>query len=199
MYRRFALAAIAGLALLLLGAAGVLNTAQAAPPADAFARANFERVWTRTDWLVKFAGLSRAWYWGPDPRRATYEVFDEAPGHIRLVQYFDKSRMEPNVLTGQPTPEPNSKWAVTNGLLVVELIAGQQQLGAARFVPTGPATSRSPPTGTTQPARTYTTFRRLSNTPAEYHPADDHTSAPVIALITGRDGSVRGQPHQGGL
>ena len=139
MYRRFALAALAGLALLLLGAVGLLNAAQAAPPADAFARASFERVWTRTDWLVKFAGLSRAWYWGPDPRRATYEVFDEAPGHIRLVQYFDKSRMEPNILTGQPTPEPNSKWAVTNGLLVVELIAGQQQLGAARFVPAGPA------------------------------------------------------------
>src|SRR5689334_12583148 len=139
MYKRSALAAVLGTALLLLGAAGLLAAAPAAPPADAFARASFERVWTRTDWLVKFGGLSRAWYWGPDARRATYEVFDEAPAQIRLVQYFDKSRMEPNILTGQPTPEPNSQWAVTNGLLVVEMIAGQQQLGATRFVPTRPA------------------------------------------------------------
>ncbi len=194
MSKRFALAALPGLALLLLGAAGVLGTAHAAPTADAFARADFERVWTRTDWLVKFAGLSRAWYWGPDPRRATYEVFDEAPGHIRLVQYFDKSRMEPNVLAGQPTPEPGSKWAVTNGLLVVELIAGQQQLGASRFVTTRPADIPLASDADDANGPTYTTFRRLSNTPVEYHPADDHTNGQVIALITGRDGTVRDDP-----
>ena len=43
------------------------------------------------------------------------------PGGSRLVQYFDKSRMEINNPGGDPT-EP---WYVTNGLLVVEMIAGR--------------------------------------------------------------------------
>src|SRR5204863_105536 len=82
-------------------------------------------------------------YWGPEPGRVAYEQFDEAPGRVRQVQYFDKSRMEPNALvlqrTPQPTPPPDSPWAVTNGLLVVELISGQEQLGISHFVPIGDA------------------------------------------------------------
>ena len=183
----------------LLAALGAL-TSVAAPTADAFLSPAFERVWTRTDWLVKYAGLPRAWYWGPDPRRDTWEVFDEAPGHIRHVQYFDKSRMEPNVLilqgTPQPTPPPNSQWAVTNGLLVVELIAGEQQLGAARFVPYHDAniplaSDVDAPTGPT-----YTTFRALSNTPVGFHPAPDRSGATVIALIVNRSGQVQDDPSK---
>jgi thermitase len=193
--------------LLLLAAIAATESVLAAPMtsgtlrplADPFINPSFERVWTRTDWLIKFAGVPRSWYWGPEARRATHEVFNEAPGHVRLVQYFEKSRMEPNILVGQPTPPPNSKWAVTNGLLVVELIAGQQQKGVSRWenyrdanIPL--ASDVDDPAGPT-----YTTFRALSNTPVSYHPADDRTGRPVIAVIVNRSGQVQDDPGKQGL
>jgi hypothetical protein len=52
------------------------------------------------------------------------EAYAQAPGGQRLVQYFDKSRMEIN------NPAAN---AVTNGLLSKELITGEMQMGDATF------------------------------------------------------------------
>ena len=43
----------------------------------------------------------------------------------RLVQYFDKTRME----ITDPNGDQNSIWYVTNGLLVVELMSGRMQIG----------------------------------------------------------------------
>src|SRR5580765_2363085 len=86
---------VAGLLLVigLWGAAGsaaapaphVPADAAARPVADPFVNPAFERVWTRTDWLVKYRGIARSWYWGPEPRRATYEVYTGAPAGVRLV------------------------------------------------------------------------------------------------------------------
>ena len=69
-------------------------------------------------------------FWGPTATEAITEQYTEAPGGMRLVQYFDKGRME---LT-----DPASG-AVTNGLLAKELIAGEIQIGA------GASTPRDPP------------------------------------------------------
>ena len=57
------------------------------------------------------------------------EEYKEAPGGKRLVQYFDKARMELNAPGGP----------VTAGLLSVELITGRQQNGDATFVQRNPA------------------------------------------------------------
>ena len=51
------------------------------------------------------------------------ESYVEAPGGQRLVQYFDKGRMELTDPTG----------GVTNGLLANELITGLQQMGNSAF------------------------------------------------------------------
>src|SRR5205814_309654 len=82
-------------------------------------------VWTRTDRLVADGTVGRSWYWGPQPNTATREYYKDAPGSTRLVQYFDKSRMEIN----NPNGDPNNPFFVTNGLLVIELISGRMQVG----------------------------------------------------------------------
>lgn len=95
--------------------------------AQPFANPAFQALWARTD--ANPAG--RSYIWGPEPFTGVVtEEYKEAPAGKRLVQYFDKARME---LTMQGGP-------VTAGLLSVELITGRQQNGEATFVPRAPAT-----------------------------------------------------------
>jgi hypothetical protein len=65
-------------------------------------------------------------FWGPlaTAREGTTEPYLEAKGGERVVQYFDKGRME---ITNSTTR------VVTNGLLATELITGNQQMGDATF------------------------------------------------------------------
>jgi len=62
-------------------------------------------------------------FWGPlgTAQDGQQEPYKEAPGGQRLVQYFDKGRME---LTNG---------TVTNGLLASEIVKGQVQVGVATF------------------------------------------------------------------
>jgi len=71
-------------------------------------------------------------YWGPlaNARDGLQEPYKEAEAGQRLVQYFDKGRME------MPTPAAG---AVTSGLLAVELITGRVQLGDNTFQQGTPA------------------------------------------------------------
>lgn len=71
-------------------------------------------------------------FWGPlaNATDGMHEPYTEAPGGQRLVQYFDKARME---LTNPTTG------AVTNGLLTVELVTGKRQLGNDTFQQVSPA------------------------------------------------------------
>lgn len=78
-------------------------------------------------------------FWGPlstarDKQTEPYAegVFNGPQGlqqGVRLVQYFDKARME----------QTNADRPVTNGLLTVELKSGQKQLGDTSFEPRNPA------------------------------------------------------------
>ncbi len=95
-----------------------------------FAHPAIEATWARTDKPVIDGDIARTWMWGPAPFScALHEDYTEAPGGKRLVQYFDKSRME----ITQPGGDQESIWFVTNGLLVVELITGERQMGDADF------------------------------------------------------------------
>ena len=97
----------------------------------------FDRTWSRTDRPVAETQVSRTWMWGPSAfSSAMSEYYEEAPGEYRVVQYFDKTRME---ISTDPAADPNSPWYVTNGLLARELVTGQMQYGDTLFVDLLPA------------------------------------------------------------
>ncbi|HEX6289002.1 MAG TPA: hypothetical protein VFZ66_07415 [Herpetosiphonaceae bacterium] len=89
----------------------------------------FAEVWQRADAPVQQGSASRSWLWGPIPFRTTVERYADSPGGERLVEYYDKSRME----ITQPGGNRGERWFVTNGLLVKELVSGKLQVGDAAF------------------------------------------------------------------
>src|SRR6478672_5357200 len=101
--------------------------AGAAPSADAGLSSNpaFSKVWERTDQLVSAHNVARTWFWGEAPFARTLEPFAGGPGGQRLVEYYDKSRME----VTYPGANPLTSWYVSNGLLVKELMSGRIQTG----------------------------------------------------------------------
>ncbi len=95
----------------------------------------FRDLWTRTDSLVRQNEARYSWIWGPAPFTQGFgEYYVQSPGQSRVVQYFDKSRMEIN----QPGA-PRGPWYVTNGRLADELITGQMQTGDAQYEQRNPA------------------------------------------------------------
>lgn len=141
--------------------AGLLQgvRAMAEPPVQAFAHPAFQALWTRTDQLVAQGQANRSWFWGPQPRTATQEPWMESPGGQRLVQYFDKSRMEIN----DPNGDPNSPFFVTNGLLTVELISGNMQIGVSAYSPRTPACINISGDVDDPTAPTYFSFRSVAS------------------------------------
>ena len=109
----------------------VPQSATAAPVGDPA----FNSVWSRTDRPVQDRMAIRSWTWGPEAFHTTYEPYTQGPAGQHLVSYYDKSRMEIN----DPSADRNSQWFVTNGLLVVDMIAGRYQVGDTQFVPASPA------------------------------------------------------------
>ncbi len=91
---------------------------------------SFEQVWRRADGPIQRAETTRSWLWGPLPFRTTAEQYAESPGGYRLVEYYDKARME----ITRPGGDRRDRYYVTNGLLVKELVSGKLQVGDAQFV-----------------------------------------------------------------
>jgi hypothetical protein len=96
--------------------------------ADQYASAAFQQQWNTVEAVIPN-------FWGPlaTARNGQTEQYAEGvlngqPG-VRLVQYFDKARME----------QTNTDRPVTNGLLTVELKSGQLQIGDNSFQPLNPA------------------------------------------------------------
>ncbi|MBM7844059.1 pre-peptidase C-terminal domain-containing protein [Herpetosiphon giganteus] len=100
-----------------------------------FADPAFNKVWTHADSPVASGQAVRSWLWGPNSGQARAEVYDQSPGGLRQVQYFDKSRMEISDFES----DRQSQWFVTNGLLAKELIQGQIQIGDSNYVQRTPA------------------------------------------------------------
>lgn len=128
--RLFAYKACTVMLLVALVGTGVATTVFS----EGFADSAFENVWQTSDKPVAQGATSRTWMWGPAPFATKNERYEESYG-TRLVQYFDKSRME----ITKPYASKNDPWYVTNGLLVKELISGQIQVGDALFVSYRPA------------------------------------------------------------
>ncbi len=107
---------------------GAMMAAWIAVPASAatgFASPAFQAQWQAGEAITPN-------FWGPLSlaRDGQQEQYVEAPGGSRLVQYFDKARME---LTNPATG------TVTNGLLATELITGKLQSGDNTFETRQPA------------------------------------------------------------
>jgi Tol biopolymer transport system component len=153
-------------ASLLLVTAAILNAVPAA--AVDFAHPAFKRTWDRTDSLVASGQVSRTWFWGPEPKAAAQEQYVDAPNGsgTRLVQYFDKSRMEIN----DPNADPNTTFFVTNGLLTIELISGQMQIGNNAFISRYSAEIPISGDSDDTQAPTYASFLAVSNTRRGDHP-----------------------------
>ena len=94
-----------------------------------------------------------------NPTSVRHEAYNGSPGDMRLVQYFDKGRME---LNRPSTPVASS------GLLTVELLRGQIQTGDATFEIMAPRIS--PLRGTRRisgrPSRCFSSGRRHCSRPA---------------------------------
>ncbi|HYP20899.1 MAG TPA: class F sortase [Chloroflexia bacterium] len=163
--------------------------AQAALPASLpFADSAFEAVWMRNDQLVAAKSVARSWTWGPAPMAAGLEAYEEAPDgtRLRLVQYFDKARMEINNPKGNPT----ANGFVTNGLLTVELISGLMQVGNSKFVtgkPAGINLASDPDDGN---APMYASFGSVSNTSAGEKRQPDKTKGGYASQRISRTGDV---------
>jgi hypothetical protein len=84
----------------------------------------------RHDEPVRTTQVGRTWLWGPQPLGTVSEPYVEGPNGQRVVQYYDKARME----ITHPEADAASDWYVTNGRLAWELITGKVQTGDAQFI-----------------------------------------------------------------
>ena len=132
----------------------------AAPAAadQQFASQFFFGTWSQTDQPVAAGVANRTWMWGPSPNTpGMAEPYKESPDGQRLVQYFDKTRME----ITHPDGDATSIWYVTNGLLAKELITGQLQLGDNTFESHAPAQVNVAGDANDPNGPTYATFNTL--------------------------------------
>ncbi len=153
---------VPALAALLLGLFVSLAPVWAA---EQFANPAFHALWERTDGPVTALTVQRTFLWGPVPiSGAVQEKYAQGPGGMRLVQYFDKSRME----ITQPGSAQTSAFYVTNGLLVIELMTGHIQTGAdpSQVEVRDPANINAVGDSDDANAPTYQTLAKLRDLPA---------------------------------
>ncbi|HMA38129.1 MAG TPA: hypothetical protein VKY74_27015 [Chloroflexia bacterium] len=148
-------------------------------PAQAPADPAFAALWQRQDQLVQQGTAPRGWTWGPQPFATLSEPLAGLPGNRRIVQYYDKSRMEVN----DPGADRGSPWFVTNGLLTVEMVAGRVQTGLSQWEARPPATQ--PVAGDGDPAQnplapSYAAFRTVASVSG----AANHAGARVGQAVT---------------
>ncbi|MGH9174418.1 MAG: thermonuclease family protein, partial [Vicinamibacterales bacterium] len=165
-------------------ATGTLWGQQQAALAIAPGNDAFQRTWARTDQPVAQGLVDRTWMWAPEPFTSVIEEeYADTPGGVRLVQYFDKSRME----ITDPAKDPADPWYVTNGLLVNELVSGAMQVGHDLFVEGEPAQVNVAGDSDDPESPTYATFGPLRTRP----PLPDGA---VISQRLDRDGAIENDP-----
>jgi hypothetical protein len=181
-----------------LGIAGPqVQPASASAPASQFPdvapdTTAFNNLWDRTDSLVATGRVKRSWLWGPQAFWTTRELYVDDPQHTetRLVQYWDKSRMEIN----DPSGNPNNAFYVTNGLLTVELISGKMQTGNNTFEDRKPSIINIAGDVDDPNAPTYSSFIGKANAGTD-HPDPSKMGQKVLATLA-RNGSVGTDPSK---
>ncbi|MEI6046036.1 MAG: hypothetical protein WCS37_16925 [Chloroflexota bacterium] len=149
--------------------------------AENFVETAFEQQWRTTDEAVAAGKVARTFFWGPQPFAHTSEVYAESPNNgQRRVQYFDKARME---LSKRPTQDPN---AVTNGLLTVELVSGQMQVGDNTFLQHLPANNPvagDPVNNDLSPTYASFNYGKLAFGLPEAIPSTDRTGQAIVEAL----------------
>lgn len=175
----------------LLVAAGTQYIPMAVPVAQAspaktaaFSDPAFEQVWARTDKPVEEGRVARSWTWGPQGFNAAYEPYTEGPGGQHLVTYFDKSRMEINA----PAADRNAQWYVTDGLLVVDMLAGKIQTGNKSFAPFHPNNAPVAGDASSPNAPTYATLARVASLNSDNRAAN--RTGQAVSEGLGRNGNI---------
>jgi hypothetical protein len=94
-----------------------------------FADWQFWKVWSRNDRPIAEGWASRSYTYGPYPITSgqLYEPYQQSPNGLRLVQYFDKGRLE----ITDPAKNPDDPYYVSRGLIVKEMVTGLIQVGDA--------------------------------------------------------------------
>ena len=142
----------------VFGLLGLLVGVAAPAAAEQFASQYFFNTWSQTDQPVAAGKANRTWMWGPAANTSGMpERYAESPSGQRLVQYFDKTRME----ITHPDGDASSIWYVTNGLLAKEMITGQLQLGDNSFESHAPAQVNVAGDANDPNGPTYATFNKL--------------------------------------
>ncbi len=145
---------------------------------------SFERTWNRTDLPVAEGVVARTWVWGAARSESISEPYAESPDGRRNVRYFDKSRME----ITHPDGDPDTLWHVTNGLLVVELIRGEMQVGDDEFVARFPSEIPVAGDNIAQNGPSYATFH------GRIEPADERGDEPITQRLDWQ-GGVNSDPE----
>lgn len=118
----------------------------------------FGNTWAYTDQPVATGQVNRTWMWGPSADSPSLlEPYAQSPNGQRVVQYFDKTRME----ITHPDGDASSIWYVTNGLLAEELITGRLQVGDTQFEQYDPAQVNVAGDANDPNGPTYATFNPL--------------------------------------
>ncbi|MEI6044460.1 MAG: alpha-galactosidase [Chloroflexota bacterium] len=104
-------------------------------PINVYSPEAFKRVWQYNDSPVQARQVARSWAYGSTPFASFLEQYKDTPQGLRLVQYWDKTRLE---ITDPSTPSDAPDY-VTPGLLVKELMSGQMQIGEKSYMSLGPA------------------------------------------------------------
>ena len=174
-----------------VGAGQVANLAITLPQTDpaaeftpAGADAAFGALWNRTDQPVAQGRVARSWMWGPKSYATGAERYAEAPNGKRLVQYWDKSRME----ITNPGGDRNQLWFVTNGLLSKELISGKAQIGNGAFVNRTPANVPIAGDPDDPNSPTYASFTKLASLNGDRR--EPSATGATIAQTINRDGTL---------
>jgi hypothetical protein len=160
-----AVTAILAMLIAMMGLGSVAAYHEFDDAVHPFADERFEDRWARTDQPVAAGEVDRTWIWGPSPYTpGMMELYLDSPGGQRLVQYFDKSRMELN----DPDTEDTSIWVVTNGLLALDMLLGRIQIGDNQFVPHSEGPSHENVAGDPGPDNgpTYATMGTVMDEPA---------------------------------
>lgn len=152
-----------------------------------FADTAFQQVWVRPDQPVSNAAAQRGWIWGPGPQASAHEEYVEAAGGLRLVQYFDKGRLEIN---NQATTRTDP-YFVSSGLLAKEMLEGKIQTGNNSFRNVGASTV--PVAGDTDDTNgpTYASFAHVTGMAAV------QVGQPIIGAIDNQGHTSDNQPLAG--
>jgi hypothetical protein len=176
--------------ILLIGLLTLQLTAWQITPVSAagssdysFSHGAFRQAWEKYDLPVVSQRTSRSLVWGAQGFAFLDEPYQESLDHARLVQYFDKGRMEITFVNADHT----SPYYVTNGLLVRDMVAGIVQEGNNQFTKLVPSTI-SVAGDLINIGPTYNSFRQVASL-SQNNQAPKRTGAVVKETIN-REGRI---------